>query len=116
MSLLALFIRLTRFEVFCLLTCSPREVRGPAAGLLSNFCATIFVIVHDRLYERSLPPLSPDPMTQLAIATAFAELATEVLRVERLWYEIMLKKGGQPPVAPLLEHVIKQASTRGGGG
>jgi len=60
------------------------------------------VIVHDRLYERSLPTLAPDPVTQLKIATARAELATEVLMAEILRYEIMLKKGASPRWPPFL--------------
>ena len=61
------------------------------------------VIVHDRLYERSsLPTLAPDPVTQLEIATARAELATEVLRAEILRYEIMLKKGASAWWPPFL--------------
>ena len=60
------------------------------------------VIVHDRLYQRSLPALAPGPVTQLKIATARAELATEVLMPEILRYEIMLKKGASPRWPPFL--------------
>ena len=42
-----------------------------------------------------------------------AELETEVLRAEILRYEIMLKNGCQPPVAPLLEQVVEQSPSGG---
>jgi len=50
---------------------------------------------------------------ECALDTARAELETEVRRAEILRYEIMLKKGGEPPVAPLLEQVVEQSPSGG---
>ena len=58
------------------------------------------VIVHDRLYERSLPTLAPDPVTQLKIATARAELPTEVLMAEIYGMRLCLRRGPAPGGPP----------------
>ena len=63
----------------------------------------MLVIVHDRLYEPSATPVL-DPIMEMQLVTARAELATATLRCEILRFQLLINKN-EMPLTPMVEIV-----------